>query len=92
MKARRQLSMPGSVRRLRRGRAPAGCGFGRGEAGQSLIMHLDGLDALQIATVDVPTGVPMLYRFDYDLRPVPATGSRYLDPLAATDPIRIGPV
>jgi 2,3-bisphosphoglycerate-dependent phosphoglycerate mutase len=63
-----------------------------GNSLRALVMHLEGLNPQQIAAVDVPTGVPMLYQFDYALCPLPATVSRYLDPDAAAEPVRRGPV
>jgi bisphosphoglycerate-dependent phosphoglycerate mutase len=53
-------------------------------------MHLRALDAEAVARLDIASAVPMVYRFDASLRPWWA-GSRYLDPVAAVDPVRTGP-
>lgn len=55
---------------------------------RALVAHLDGLDDHEVLGLDIPTGVPLLYRFDDRMRPGAA---RYLDPVAASEPIRIGP-
>lgn len=56
---------------------------------RALVMHLDGLDDQQVTGLDIPTAAPIIYDFDDQLRPQPA-GCRYLDPIAANEPIRIG--
>lgn len=61
-----------------------------GNSLRALVMHLEGLNPDQVAELDIPTGVPMLYRFDQALRPLPPTGSRYLKPAAAEENIRVG--
>jgi 2,3-bisphosphoglycerate-dependent phosphoglycerate mutase len=55
---------------------------------RALVAHLDGLDDRQVTGLDIPTGVPLLYRFDDRMRP---RAANYLDPVAAREPIRIGP-
>ena len=49
---------------------------------RALIMHLEGISEDGIAAVNVPTGIPLRFDFDTDLRPLAATGV-YLDPAAA---------
>lgn len=49
---------------------------------RALIMYLDGVGEREIAGVNVPTGVPLRYDLDSDLRPRSPGGS-YLDPAAA---------
>ena len=53
-------------------------------------MHLEALDADTVARLDIATAVPMVYRFEASQR-LWWAGSRYLDPVAAVDPIRTGP-
>jgi 2,3-bisphosphoglycerate-dependent phosphoglycerate mutase len=45
-------------------------------------MHLDNLSPQEVAGLDLPTGVPLRYHLDADLRPLQRGGS-YLDPQAA---------
>ncbi|MEP6562068.1 MAG: 2,3-bisphosphoglycerate-dependent phosphoglycerate mutase [Nakamurella sp.] len=49
---------------------------------RALIMHLDRLDEDAIASLNVPTGIPLRYDLDADLCPV-TPGGVYLDPHAA---------
>lgn len=77
------------VAELRQGGTPLV--VAHGNTLRALVKHLDGLDDREVAGLDIPTGVPMLYHVDAALRPVPAAGSRYLDPLAAQEPVRTGP-
>jgi 2,3-bisphosphoglycerate-dependent phosphoglycerate mutase len=49
---------------------------------RALCMHLDGLDADEVARLDVPTGVPLRYDLGRENRPL-ARGGEYLDPAAA---------
>ena len=46
-----------------------------GNSLRALVKHLDGLTAEQIMEVNIPTGVPLVYELDGNLRPL---GSRYL--------------
>ncbi len=57
---------------------------------RALVGYLDGLSPEAVARLDVPTGVPLRYQFDPALRPLPVDGSRYLDPIAAVEGIRVG--
>lgn len=52
-----------------------------GNSLRALIMHLDGVDAAEIAALNVPTGIPLVYSVTDDLRP--AGPGQYLDPAAA---------
>jgi 2,3-bisphosphoglycerate-dependent phosphoglycerate mutase len=46
------------------------------------VKHLDGIGDDEIAGLNIPTGIPLVYRLDDALRPeVP--GGEYLDPEAA---------
>ncbi len=53
-----------------------------GNSLRALVKHLDGISDQEIAALNIPTGVPLLYELDEDLRPV-TPGGRYLDPAAA---------
>jgi 2,3-bisphosphoglycerate-dependent phosphoglycerate mutase len=45
-------------------------------------MHLDGISQSDIAELNIPTGIPLLYNLDTDFKPV-KKGGEYLDPEAA---------
>ena len=49
---------------------------------RALVKHLDSLPDDQIADLDIPTGVPLLYELGPDMRPG-TLGGQYLDPHAA---------
>jgi 2,3-bisphosphoglycerate-dependent phosphoglycerate mutase len=52
-----------------------------GNSLRALVKHLDGISDDDIAGLNIPTGIPLVYELDDDFRP---TGpSRYLDPDAA---------
>ena len=52
-----------------------------GNSLRALVKHLDGISDQEIVGLNIPTGIPLLYRLDADLKPL---GSRYLgDPEAA---------
>jgi len=53
---------------------------------RALVKHLDSMSDDQIADLDLPTGIPLVYQLGPDLRPV-VRGGRYLDPRAARDGI-----
>jgi 2,3-bisphosphoglycerate-dependent phosphoglycerate mutase len=53
-----------------------------GNSLRALVKHLDGVDDDAIAGLNIPTGIPLHYELDDDLRPV-RPGGRYLDPDAA---------
>jgi 2,3-bisphosphoglycerate-dependent phosphoglycerate mutase len=53
-----------------------------GNSIRALVKHLDGISDAAIAGLNIPTGIPLLYRLDADLRPTVA-GGEYLDPQAA---------
>lgn len=53
-----------------------------GNSLRALIKHLDSISDSEIANLNLPTGVPLVYRLDSDLKPIDAGGS-YLDPAAA---------
>jgi 2,3-bisphosphoglycerate-dependent phosphoglycerate mutase len=53
-----------------------------GNSLRALIKHLDGISDEAIAKLNVPTGIPLLYELDEDLKPA-TYGGKYLDPEAA---------
>jgi 2,3-bisphosphoglycerate-dependent phosphoglycerate mutase len=53
-----------------------------GNSLRALVKHLDGISDADIAGLNIPTGIPLLYTLDGDLRPT-KTGGEYLDPEAA---------
>jgi len=53
-----------------------------GNSLRALVKHLDGIGDAEIAELNIPTGIPLIYDVGADFRPqVP--GGRYLDPQAA---------
>jgi 2,3-bisphosphoglycerate-dependent phosphoglycerate mutase len=53
-----------------------------GNSLRALVKHLDGIGDAEIAELNIPTGMPLVYELDEDLRPI-TPGGRYLDPAAA---------
>ena len=53
-----------------------------GNSLRALVKHLDGISDADIAGLNIPTGIPLLYELDDDLQPT-TPGGRYLDPDAA---------
>jgi len=53
-----------------------------GNSLRALVKHLDGISDEDIAALNIPTGMPLVYELDDDLRPT-VKGGRYLDPEAA---------
>jgi 2,3-bisphosphoglycerate-dependent phosphoglycerate mutase len=53
-----------------------------GNSLRALVKHLDGISDEAIAGLNIPTGIPLVYRLDADLAPI-VTGGQYLDPDAA---------
>jgi len=54
-----------------------------GNSLRALIKHLDGMTEEAVVGLNVPTGIPLRYDLDDDLRPL-TIGGAYLDPAAAT--------
>ncbi|ASD23007.1 MULTISPECIES: phosphoglyceromutase [Cryobacterium] len=52
-----------------------------GNSLRALVKHLDGVSDADIAELNIPTGIPLVYRLDEDLKPIGA--GEYLDPAAA---------
>lgn len=53
-----------------------------GNSLRALVKHLDGISDGDIAELNIPTGIPLLYRLDAQLRPI-IKGGEYLDADAA---------
>jgi 2,3-bisphosphoglycerate-dependent phosphoglycerate mutase len=53
-----------------------------GNSLRALVKHLDGISDEQIAGLNIPTGIPLVYELDAGFRPA-IPGGRYLDPEAA---------
>ncbi len=53
-----------------------------GNSLRALIKHLDGLSEEEVVGLNVPTGIPLAYELDDDMRPI-KIGGEYLDPEAA---------
>ena len=53
-----------------------------GNSLRALVKHLDRISDEDIASLNIPTGIPLVYRLDADLRPL-VPGGEYLDPEAA---------
>ena len=53
-----------------------------GNSLRAMVKHLDGMSEQAVVSLNIPTGIPLLYELDADLRPVTA-GGVYLDPEAA---------
>jgi 2,3-bisphosphoglycerate-dependent phosphoglycerate mutase len=58
-----------------------------GNSLRALVKHLDGISDQDIATLNLPTGIPLVYELDDRYRPT-AQGGRYLDPEAAAKSAR----
>ena len=57
-----------------------------GNSLRALVKHLDGISDEAIAGLNIPTGIPLRYDLDEDLKPL-KPGGEYLDPDAAKDAI-----
>jgi len=53
-----------------------------GNSLRALVKHLDGLDEEAVVGLNIPTGIPLVYDLDDDLKPI-TPGGTYLDPDAA---------
>ena len=53
-----------------------------GNSLRALVKHLDGISDDDIAGLNIPTGMPLVYELDEDFKPV-TVGGTYLDPEAA---------
>jgi 2,3-bisphosphoglycerate-dependent phosphoglycerate mutase len=57
-----------------------------GNSLRALVKHLDGISDEDIAGLNIPTGIPLLYELDDNFVPV-KKGGEYLDPVAAAEAI-----
>ena len=57
-----------------------------GNSLRALVKHLDGISDEDIAGLNIPTGIPLLYSLNADLTPK-VKGGEYLDPAAAREAI-----
>lgn len=57
-----------------------------GNSLRALVKHLDGISDKDIAGLNIPTGIPLLYSLNADLTPQ-VKGGEYLDPATARDAI-----
>ncbi|MCB0915171.1 MAG: phosphoglyceromutase [Actinobacteria bacterium] len=55
-----------------------------GNSLRALVKHLDGISDADIAALNIPTGIPLVYRLDSQLKPI-VPGGEYLDPAAAAE-------
>ena len=53
-----------------------------GNSLRGIVKHLDGISDEDIAGLNIPTGMPLIYQLDDSMRPTVA-GGEYLDPDAA---------
>src|SRR6478672_2028015 len=58
-----------------------------GNSLRALVKHLDDMSEEAVVGLNIPTGIPLVYRLDEHLRPV-QRGGEYLDPEAAADAIK----
>ena len=57
-----------------------------GNSLRALVKHLDGISDADIAGLNIPTGIPLYYELDRELKPL-KKGGEYLDPAAAQEAI-----
>ncbi len=57
-----------------------------GNSLRALVKHLDDVSESDIVALNIPTGIPLLYELDEDLKPI-TRGGTYLDPKAAEEAI-----
>jgi 2,3-bisphosphoglycerate-dependent phosphoglycerate mutase len=53
-----------------------------GNSIRAMVKHIDCISDADIAGVNIPTGIPLLYEFDDNFEPI-KKGGEYLDPEAA---------
>jgi 2,3-bisphosphoglycerate-dependent phosphoglycerate mutase len=70
---------------LRRGQTV--CVAAHGNSLRALVKHLDGMSEEAVVGLNIPTGIPLVYRLDDQMRPV-ERGGQYLDPEAAAEAIQ----
>ncbi len=70
---------------LRTGRTV--CVAAHGNSLRAMVKHLDGMAEDDVVGLNIPTGIPLVYRLDEDMRPQ-ERGGQYLDPDAAAAAIQ----
>lgn len=58
-----------------------------GNSLRAIVKYLDGISDEDIAGLNIPTGIPLVYELDEDFKPV-TPGGKYLDPDAAAEAIK----
>jgi 2,3-bisphosphoglycerate-dependent phosphoglycerate mutase len=58
-----------------------------GNSLRALVKHLDGISDEDIAGLNIPTGIPLVYQLDSDMNPI-TKGGEYLDANAAAEAIK----
>ena len=58
-----------------------------GNSIRAIVKHLDEMSDKDVVGLNIPTGIPLVYEFDDDLKPI-EIGGRYLDPEAAAASIQ----
>ncbi len=61
------------------------CVAAHGNSLRALVKHLDGMSPEDVVGLNIPTGIPLVYRLDEHMHPV--GGGEYLDPEAAKEAI-----
>ena len=56
----------------------------RGNSLRALVKHLDSISDEAISKLNIPTGMPLRYDLDENMRPI-TVGGTYLDPQAAAE-------
>ena len=63
------------------------CVAAHGNSLRALVKHLDDMDEDTVVGLNIPTGIPLVYKLDANMRPL-QRGGEYLDPEAAADAIK----
>jgi 2,3-bisphosphoglycerate-dependent phosphoglycerate mutase len=63
------------------------CVAAHGNSLRALVKHLDDMSEEAVVGLNIPTGIPLVYRLDANMRPL-ERGGQYLDPEAAADAIK----
>ena len=63
------------------------CVAAHGNSLRALVKHLDDMAEDAVVGLNIPTGIPLVYELDSDMRPL-EKGGRYLDPSAAEEAIK----
>ncbi|CAA9365701.1 MAG: Phosphoglycerate mutase [uncultured Nocardioidaceae bacterium] len=63
------------------------CVAAHGNSLRALVKHLDGMSEEDVVGLNIPTGIPLVYRLDDHMRPL-QRGGEYLDPDAAAAAIQ----